>query len=288
MSKPLSRIGLSASPRCPASLIAIRPVRWPTTGGRGLRAVEELDAAADPITHAWYEGHVGKVINLYSGRDPRELPMYSIREAAAFLGVPASTLRTWVRGKAYRWRGQTRHMQRLLKSDSATGLLTFNNFVEAYVLASLTRRFEVPLVRVRQALRYLGGERPLLTTVFKTDGRGIFVEQMGALVDAARGGQRAFREIVEDSLERVDLDKASRPLRLYPWRREPDEPRTVSIDPQRAFGRPTVAGRGVKLDVIIDRHRAGETVAELSKDYALGADVIEDVLRWGLDVAAAA
>jgi uncharacterized protein (DUF433 family) len=111
---------------------------------------------------------------------------------------------------------------------------------------------------------------------------------MGALVDATRGGQGAIREIVEDSLQRVDLDKASRPLRLYPWRREPDEPRTVAIDPRRAFGRPTVAGRGIRIDVIIDRHRAGESVAQLGKDYELGADVIEDVLRWGLDVAKAA
>lgn len=214
--------------------------------------------------------------------------MYGIHEAAVFLGVPTSTLRTWVRGKDYRWRGQTKHMQRLIKADAATGLLSFNNFVEAYVLASLTRRFEVPLVRVRQALRYVGGDRPLLTTVFKTDGRGIFVDQMGALVDATRGGQRAFREVIEDSLQRVDLDKASRPLRLYPWRREPDEPRTVAIDPRRAFGRPTVAGRGIRIDVIIDRHRAGESVAQLSADYELGADVIEDVLRWGLDVAKAA
>jgi len=210
------------------------------------------------------------VISLYGGRDPRELPMYGLGEAAVFLRVPASTLRAWVRGKDYRWRGQTKHMQRLIKADAGTGLLSFNNFVEAYVLASLTRQFEVPLVRVRQALRYVGGERPLLTTVFKTDGQGIFVEQ------------------IEDSLQRVDLDRAHRPLRLYPWRREPYEPKIVSIDPRRAFGRPTVVGRGIKIDVIIDRHRAGESVAQLSADYELDGDVIEGVLRWGLDVAHAA
>ena len=210
------------------------------------------------------------MISLYGGRDPRELPMYGLGEAAVFLRVPASTLRAWVRGKDYRWRGQTKHMQRLIKADAGTGLLSFNNFVEAYVLASLTRQFEVPLVRVRQALRYVGGERPLLTTVFKTDGQGIFVEQ------------------IEDSLQRVDLDRAHRPLRLYPWRREPYEPKIVSIDPRRAFGRPTVVGRGIKIDVIIDRHRAGESVAQLSADYELDGDVIEGVLRWGLDVAHAA
>jgi hypothetical protein len=47
-------------------------------------------------------------------------------------------------------------MHGLVKPDRATGLLTFNNLMEAYVLASLTRRFDLPLQRVRSALRVRG------------------------------------------------------------------------------------------------------------------------------------
>jgi uncharacterized protein (DUF433 family) len=39
---------------------------------------------------------------------------------------------------------------------------------------------------------------------------------------------------------------------------------------------------------IIDRHRAGESVAQLAADYHIAGDVIEGVLRWGLDAAKAA
>lgn len=228
---------------------------------------------------------MGKVIDLYGGRDPRELPMYGIGDAALYLGVPRSTLATWVRGQ--RVRGRTR-MQGVIKPDRATGLLTFNNLAEAYVLASLTRRFRLPLQRVRQALRFVGGERPLLTTPFRTDGRGIFVEELGKLIDAAHGGQAAIREVVESSLERVELDKRRLPLRFYPWRREPTEPRIIALDPRRAFGRPTVAGSAVQIETIIDRHRAGDSVAQLAADYRVAGDVIEGVLRWGLDAAKAA
>lgn len=91
---------------------------------------------------------MGKVISLYGGKDPRELPAYSVGEAAVYLGVPRSTLATWVRGQ--RVRGRTR-MHGIIRPDRATGILTFNNLMEAYVLASLTRRFELPLQRVRQA-----------------------------------------------------------------------------------------------------------------------------------------
>jgi uncharacterized protein (DUF433 family) len=241
-------------------------------GGRGIHG---RDRNAD----------MGKVVPLYGGKDPRELPMYSIGEAAVYLGVPRSTLATWVRGQ--RVRGRVR-MHGLIRPDRTTALLTFNNLAEAYVLASLTRRFELPLQRVRSALRFVGGERPLLTTPFHTDGRGIFVEQLGKLVDAAHGGQSAIREVVESSLKRVELDDQSLPLRLYPWRREPTEPRIIALDPRRAFGKPTVVGSAVQSETIIDRHRAGESVAQLAADYNIAGEVIEGVLRWGLDAAKAA
>src|ERR1043166_162823 len=228
---------------------------------------------------------MGKVVRLYGGKDPRDLPMYGIAEAAVYLGVPRSTLATWIRGQ--RVRGRTR-THGLIKPDRATGLLTFHNLTEAYVLASLTRRFDLPLQRVRSALRFIGGDRPLLATPFRTDGRGIFIEQLGKLVDAAHGGQAAIREVIESSLERVDLDDRNMPLRLYPWRRDPSEPRIIALDPDRAFGRPTVVGSAVQGETIIDRHRAGESVAALAADYNLSGDVIEGVLRWGLDVAKAA
>ncbi len=228
---------------------------------------------------------MGKVVSLYGGRDPRELPMYGIGESAMYLGVPRTTLAQWVRGQ--RVRGQTR-MHGLIKHDRASGLLTFNNLTEAYVLASLTRRFDLPLQRVRNALKFVGGDRPLLTTPFRTDGRGIFVEALGKLLDATQGGQAAIREVVEDSLERVELDDRRLPQRLYPWRREPTEPRIIALDPRRSFGKPTVVGSAVQIEVIVDRYRGGDTAAQLAEDYSLTNDVIEGVLRWGLDAAKAA
>lgn len=228
---------------------------------------------------------MGKVASLYAGRDPRELPMYSIGDAAVYLGVPRSTFSTWVRGQ--RVHGRT-VMHPLIKPDRATGLLSFNNLAEAYVLASLTRRFEVPMRRVRRALKYVGGERPLLTTPFRTDGVGVFVEELGKLIDAARGGQAAIRETVESNLKRVDLDDRKLPVRLYPWRLEPTEPRIIALDPRRSFGRPTVVGSAVQSETIIDRYRAGESIALLARDYRLDRDVIEGVVRWGLDADKAA
>lgn len=229
---------------------------------------------------------MAKAIDMYGGRDPRELPAYTVAEAAVYLGVPPSTLRTWVRGQTIK---NKMLMQPLIvAADPDAGTLSFNNVAEAYMVASLTRKFQLPLRRVRAALEYVGGEHPLLTTVFHTDGTGIFIDRMGALVDAARGGQAAIRDVVESSLRRVELDKHQLPLRLYPWRRQPNEPRVIALDPRRSFGRPTVVGSGVQMGVVVDRYLAGESASKLAADYDLSAEVIDDVIRWGVDVARAA
>ena len=40
--------------------------------------------------------------DVYGGHDPREMPAYSIPEAAHYLQIPPSTLRSWIKGWRYR------------------------------------------------------------------------------------------------------------------------------------------------------------------------------------------
>jgi hypothetical protein len=83
-------------------------------------------------------------VDIYRGRDPRDVPTYSIREAASYMRLPSTTLREWVSGPA-----------RVIQlAGGRPPLLSFWNLVEAYVLAALRRRHRVPLQRVRKALRF--------------------------------------------------------------------------------------------------------------------------------------
>jgi uncharacterized protein (DUF433 family) len=180
-------------------------------------------------------------------------------------------------------------MSPLISPDRTTGLLTWNNLVEGYVLASLTRTFNVPLPKVRDALKRVGGDRPLLTQVFHSDGGRIFVETAtGELEDVTHHGQLAIRKVVESRLKRVELDEDEMPIRLYPWWKDPEEAKVISLDARRAFGKPTVVGSGVKIEVLVDRYLAGEDPKALSKDYKLPEASVNGVIRWSLGVAQAA
>lgn len=224
------------------------------------------------------------VTRIYGGRDPRELPFYTRTDVADILRVPRSTLAAWCGRKSYRLAdGERRSMKPLLHLDRETGRLTFNNLVEAYVVSSLTRTFRIPLPDLRAALDRLSTDRPLLDHVFHASSGEIFVEAADqVLVDIHRSpGQVALRKVFESSLQRIVFDAGKRPERFHPWRASIDEAKVVSIDARRAFGRPTVVDRGVKVEVIVDLYRAGESVASIARNYDMDEALVEGVLAWG-------
>ncbi len=222
-----------------------------------------------------------------SGRsvELRDLPAYTVAEAAGLVRVPISTLKTWVHGGGAASRGL------IVLPAKRPRLLSFSHLVEAFVLAAIRRGHGVALQRVRKAMgfvkRELHVERPLIHAAFKTNGVDLFVEHWGKLVNASKDGQIAMRGALESSLTRVDWDRRGLAVRLFPLVRGSgaEQPRTIVIDPERGFGRPTLAGKGVRVDVIVGRYRAGESTAELAKDYRVAADLIDDAVRCELRAA---
>ncbi len=214
--------------------------------------------------------------------DPRETLAYTVAEAAAIVRVPVSTLKTWIHGE-----GNPNGLVVLPRSRPR--LLAFSHLVEAFVLAAVRRAHGVTLQRVRRAVNYVKRDleisRPLIHAKFKTNGVDLFIEQWGKLVNASRGGQVAMRESLESSLLRVDWDRDGLAVRLFPLVRSTTtkvQPKTVVIDPARGFGQPTLAATGIRVDVIVARYRAGESAAELAKDYRVGVELIDDAVRCEL------
>jgi uncharacterized protein (DUF433 family) len=220
-----------------------------------------------------------------SKREARDLPRYSPREAAHHLSLPAATVRAWCVGYEYSHvRGEARRFQPLIKPATKSPLsLSFWNLVELYVLASLRRHHEVPMAKVRAALRFtgreLGSSRPLIEETFYTDGFEIFVEKYRTLLDAT-DGQTVMRDTLSQSLKRVDRGTDGRVLRFYPWLLSPEEPRAVEVDPGRSFGRLVLAGTGIPTEIVGERFRAGDTIDALAKDFRVERSRIEQALRW--------
>ncbi len=133
-------------------------------------------------------------------RERRDMPTYGPLEAARCLALPASTVRVWSVGLPYRKGDRQRFMQPVIEPARRSPLaLSFWNVVELYVLATIRRRHEVSMHKVRHALacvrEEMGKQRPLIDEEFLTDGVSLFVERYGHLINASASGQKAMQVV---------------------------------------------------------------------------------------------
>lgn len=223
----------------------------------------------------------------FSQTDPREIPAYTVWEAAHYLGVPKSTMRAWFAGQ--------RGFRAVIRPADQKALgLSFSNLVEAYVLTAIRRRHHVALPTIRRGLDYvvrkLGAKRPLLEQEFATNGVDLFVDHLGDIINISRDGQLEMADLIRAYLERIDRDAKGVPIKLYPFMRTQaprEQPRTIVIDPRVSFGRPVLAGTGIPTAVLAEQFKAGDTVPVLAKEYGADEEAVWDAIRCELDLKAA-
>jgi len=220
--------------------------------------------------------------------DPRETPAYTAGEAAHYLGVPKSTMRSWFAGQ----RG-FRAVIRPAEAKPSLGL-SFTNLVEAYVLTAIRRKHNIALPTIRHGLDYLvrklGAKRPLLEKEFATNGVDLFVDHLGEIINISRDGQVEMADLIRAYLERIDRDAKGLPIKLYPFMRTQaprEQPRTVVIDPRVSFGRPVIAGTGIPTAVLAEQFKAGDPVPMLAKEYGADEEAVWDAIRCELALEAA-
>ncbi len=225
--------------------------------------------------------------DLYGGKDPRDVPTYSIREAVRYIRVPYGNLYRWCFG--VKSKGLLASSAPLIKVSDPPSL-SFWNLAEVYILSGILKNYGLSLQNARAAIEYvekkLKKPRPLLTQQFETDGIDLFISALQVdqhdrqLINASKGGQLAMKAVMQDALKRVARDYNGLITSIYPYTNDLAEARVVEIDPRRSFGRPVVCGTRVPTETIADRWQAGDTIADLAADFEMAPAMIEGALRW--------
>ncbi|HEY4025322.1 MAG TPA: DUF433 domain-containing protein [Candidatus Dormibacteraeota bacterium] len=213
-----------------------------------------------------------------------------MREAAGWLGVPASTFQGWAHGyeRAVAGRPATvgRPIVLSLPTRGREPSIPFLGLAEGLVLSAF-RKAGVSLQRIRPALERLdkevGLEHALASDRLYTDGADVLYDY-GTSVDqnlvtelvVVRNQQRVFTPIVRDYLRRItyDSDHWAERIELPGY-----EHARVIVDLDRAFGRPFLDRTGVRTEDVVDRWLAGDSIAELAGDFGLTGLEVEDVVR---------
>lgn len=171
--------------------------------------------------------------------------------------------------------------------------MPFVGFAEAYVLATF-RRARVPMQRIRPAVevlsREIGIEHALASRNLYTDGAEVLFDYAEERSDdnvrelvVVRTGQKQFSELVRDFLQRITYgdDGWATQVKLPTYGRA-----DVVVDPHIAFGLPIVTRGGARVEDLVDRFLAGDTIGEIADDFEVPADQIEDIIRVATRTAA--
>ena len=213
--------------------------------------------------------------------DPRVAhPIFTLREAAGYLGLPKSTIHQWARP------ADRPALITVFPRHGRQATLPFIGFAEAYVLGAF-RRAGVPLQRIRPAVdvlrREIGIEHALASERLFTDGAEVlldYAEQRDEkdLLDlvVVRTGQHQFSDLVRDYLQRIaygaDCWASEFQLPSYTEAR-------VIVNPEVAFGLPIVTGAGARVEDLVDRFLAGDRLGDIAADFDMVPSEVEDVIR---------
>lgn len=219
------------------------------------------------------------------GVDSREQPLYTIAEAAYYLGINAQTLRTWLFGRSYPTKSGEKPWEPVLTpADPDLALLSFYNLAEAHVLAATRYEHKVPFWAVRRAItavieRYpAASAHPLLADDFFTNGKLIFIKTIKEVVNLS--SQQLSLDIMDAFLVRVLRDDDGNPFKVFPLRTGEPNDRIISIAAGVSSSRPIIDVAGVPVAAIWRRFNAGEKPEYIAQDYELDLSYVNRAITY--------
>lgn len=224
-----------------------------------------------------------------------ETPLYTVAEAAAYLRVPRTTLETWAHGYTRKRQGRRYTKAEPIITSIPAGRrapeIPFIGLAEGMVLAAF-RSSGVPMQRIRPAVEVLkselGLDHALASKRLFTDGAEILYDYATkADEDDLRGltvvrtRQRVFVPVIQDYLRRITYARDG-------WARRLKLPvsNNVIVDPERAFGQPIFAKGAVRVEDVLDRFEAGDSLEDVAYDFDVPVEDVEEVVRVALKTAA--
>ena len=152
----------------------------------------------------------------------------------------------------------------------------------------------MPLQRIRPAVEVLakeiGVEHALASKRLYTDGAEVLFDYANERGEAKvadlvvlRTKQRQFTEVVSDYLQRIEYggDGWADSVRLRPTGNA-----EVVVDPRVAFGLRWSFNGGARVEDLVDRFQAGDSVNEIATDFNVPPTQVEDVIRVATRAAA--
>ncbi len=183
---------------------------------------------------------------------------YPIGVAARLAHLAPLTVRRWVQGYTYQYQGERRRAKPVAYLSKGTGggadtILDFEQLLTLLLVKAFKDKgLGLPTIKraASRAQAVYGTPNPFVTKRFRSDGFHVFIDldavgRERELVNVL-SSQQEFREIVEPSLFKDVVFVGDGASEWWPLGRD----HSVVLVPNRQFGAPHIAGRGIRTDIV--------------------------------------
>lgn len=184
--------------------------------------------------------------------DVAPLGRYSHWQAARLVGVSAARLGQWRR------RG-------LIHATGGGGAYSYPDVAEALLIHYLTEELGFSVRRVTRVitkLRKKWGRWPLTNAPLEHDGAFLVIQEEGEYFAVERPEQRVVEKTLDLRLLQVALNHGG-------WVSIDTKRPEIEVNPERLQGRPTIRGRRMPTDLIVEISRASDGRRSLRDEYEL-------------------
>jgi uncharacterized protein (DUF433 family) len=212
-------------------------------------------------------------------------PLYTIDEAASYLGVRPGTFRDWVKGRP----GSPSVVHSLPSVARREATIPFVGLTEGLVVAAF-RRAGGSMQYIRKAVEALKKDIDL---EYALASKRLFAHGAQILWDHSDDDEirqlaevvtknRVFDEVVAGYLELITYGDELATQIVLPGTERP----VVKVDPNIAFGQPVFLRGGSRMQDAVDRFVAGDSPESVARDFDVPEADLHEVLRARLRRAA--
>jgi len=219
--------------------------------------------------------------------------VYSIAEVARITGIDSRRIRRWVIGYEANGRTYPPVLHTPALTIDGSEIITFLQLMETLCVQSFFKEgVHLPVIRAigANASQIYGTPYPfaLHASMFLTDGKTIWTLSSAAIREIQdenisesvlytdlRNGQTAMGYFLARYLRKI---KYTHDIASQYW--PLGEDRRVVLDPERAFGHPTIADSRIPTSVLFNLKRAGEPISAIARWYRIDEQSVRDAIEF--------
>ncbi|MEO0981487.1 MAG: DUF433 domain-containing protein [Pseudomonadota bacterium] len=218
--------------------------------------------------------------------------VYTIPEATRLTGAGYETMRRWLLGYSYKYKGKFVEKPPIFEAEfgkiDGELIISFQDLIELlFVVRFRSKKVKWGVIHEAfdKAKERFESNHPFSRLNYRTDGKRIFEDgesEKGRQFTDLNTDQIVFADFIDRTLSK-GIEFSNREASIW-FPKFPSK--IIVLDPKRSFGRPIISRTGVPTEVIFAAYEADEDYSLVARDFDIRIQEVQSAVKFQQRLAA--